>query len=184
MSGWPRYELTKWTGDKRTIYESLSSSEKHSGAADRIKQVGKAYNITFYFRGATGPSQGSHLLMAYTLSVIGPEAQSAVVEAIFQGHSSEGRDITDEAFLIEVGRLVGLPDEDVRRVVRGEDGSGLRVGGSVGAVEDEVRRAMAMGVRAVPCVTVNERFMVGGFQEERVFEEVFEKARREKRDSR
>lgn len=170
-------------GEKRALYESIASPQRHDQVADRITEAGKAYNIKFSFRGTTGPSQASHLLIAYTLSVLGNAAQSDMVEAIFRGHFEEGRDITDEGFLLEVGRRVGLTDDEIMRVVRGDDGLGARIAGTPGAVEEEVRRAMAMGVRAVPCVTVAGRFMVGGFQDQRVFEDVFDKARREKRDS-
>lgn len=107
-----------------------------------------------------------------------------MLEAIFRGHFEDGRDITDERFLLEVGRRVGLTDEEVVRVARGDDALGARIESTPGAVEEEVRRAMVMGVRAVPCVTVAGRFMVGGFQDQRVFEDVFDKARRETRESR
>ena len=177
-------ELTTNIGDKQTIYEAIAKPEKYSAVSERINKNGRKYGINFSIYGITGPSQASHLLIAYTLSTLGQEAQSEVVEAIFRGHFEEGRDITDEIFLLEVGARVGLKSDEVRRVVRGEEGFVTRICGNASIVEEEVRRAMVMGVRAVPCVTVAERFMVGGFQEERVFEDVFEKARREKRDSR
>lgn len=70
-----------------------------------------------------------------------------------------------------VGRDVGgLAGEDVMRVLKGEkDGW---------ALENEVRETATGGVEAVPCVTVQERFRVGGFQETEVFEALFDKIRR------
>ena len=62
----------------------------------------------------------------------------------------------------------GLAPKDVRRALASEEaGAG---------VDDEVRSAIVeRDVRAVPCVTMQGRYRVGGYQDERVFMDQFEK---------
>lgn len=66
----------------------------------------------------------------------------------------------------------GLDDVAVRAVLRSEEAGRM--------LEDEVRSAAVGGVEAVPCVTVQGRFRVGGYQESDVFEGLFDKIRRER----
>lgn len=94
------------------------------------------------------------------------------MEDLFRGHFELGRDITDEDWLVKVGEAAGLSEGDVRRAV-GSEVAGL-------GVDEEVRSAsVERGVEAVPCVTVQGRYRVGGYQERSVFEGLFDKIRRE-----
>lgn len=95
------------------------------------------------------------------------------MEQLFRGHFEQGRDITDADWLVQVGeQAAGLDAADVRRVLESD------VAGA--GVDDEVRSAsVERGVEAVPCVTMQGRYRVGGYQEESVFENLFEKIRTE-----
>lgn len=92
-----------------------------------------------------------------------------MVEALFQGHFEQGRDLTDESWLVGVGEKAGgLSGKDVKRVLRSEE-AGC-------SVDEEVRSASVdRQVQAVPCVTMQGWYRVGGYQEEHVFRETFEK---------
>lgn len=151
--------------------------------SSRIDAAARTQGVRISLTGNTGPSQPAHLLIAHTLATLGPAAQQRAVDAIFKGHFEDGRDISDENFLIEVGNSVGMRTEAVRNIIqwRPEDGQGLVSGGRLGLVEAEVKRCMTMGVKATPCVTIG-RFLVGGYQLPSVYEEVFEKVRRERRN--
>jgi predicted DsbA family dithiol-disulfide isomerase len=75
---------------------------------------------------------------------------------------------------MHVGRTVGqLDDTDMRAELLGPEAGK--------ALEEEVRSAAVGGVEAVPCVTVQNRFRVGGYQEADIFEGLFDKIRRENR---
>ncbi|KAK7421281.1 hypothetical protein QQZ08_009997 [Neonectria magnoliae] len=158
-------------GNKRDLYTTIMSPEKLRTFTQGVQTAGSRHGITFAVYGTTGPSQGCHRLMALALRTLGPDAQAAVVESLFRGHFEHGKDVTDQAWLVAVGRGVGLAEDDVLRVLRCE-ATGL-------FLEDEVRAAMASGVIAVPSVMVGGRFRVGGYQDTELFEGVFDRLRGE-----
>lgn len=164
--------LTTRTGDKRDLYTTIMSPEKLRTFTQGVQTAGTRHGITFAVHGATGPSQGCNRLLALTLRTLGPGAQAAVVESLFRGHFEHGKDVTDEAWLVAMGRSVGLEEADVGCVL-GCEATGL-------VLEDEVRAAMASGVIAVPSVMVGGRFPVGGYQEAELIEGVFDRLRGER----
>ncbi|KAF4470420.1 hypothetical protein FALBO_2670 [Fusarium albosuccineum] len=165
---------TQAIGDKRTLYEKIMSPEKLRLFTSRLQTAGARHGVSFSVTGTTGPSQPAQRLLTLALSARGPSVQTAVLDALFRGHFERGFDIADEEWLVAVGRSVGGLDEAaVRAALRSEDAGK--------ALEDEVRSAAVGGVEAVPCVTVQGRFRVGGYQESDIFEGLFDKIRRESR---
>ncbi|KAF5012556.1 hypothetical protein FDECE_1380 [Fusarium decemcellulare] len=161
-------------GDKRTLYEKIMSPEKLRLFTSRLQTAGARHGVSFSVTGTTGPSQPAQRLLTLALSARGPSVQTAVLDALFRGHFERGFDIADEEWLVAVGKSVGGLDEAaVRTALRSEDAGK--------ALEDEVRSAAVGGVEAVPCVTVQGRFRVGGYQESDIFEGLFDKIRRESR---
>ena len=161
---------TRATGcDKAALYEQETRHNNFQALQDKIRAVGAKHDIAFRFTaGATGPSRSSHKLIALALQQRVSAAQGQVVDQLFRGHFEQGRDLTDEAWLVDVGReAAGLSPADVRRTLESD------VAG--GSVDDEVRSAsVERDVRAVPCVTMQGRYRVGGYQEQSVFEDLFE----------
>ncbi|KAH7271312.1 thioredoxin-like protein [Fusarium solani] len=161
-------------GDKRTLYEKIMSPEKLRIFTSRLQKAGARHGVSFSVTGVTGPSQPGHRLLALALSTRGAAAQAALLDALFRGHFEAGADIADEEWLVRAARsAAGLDDVAVRAVLRSEEAERM--------LEDEVRSAAVGGVEAVPCVTVQGRFRVGGYQESDVFEGLFDKIRREGR---
>ncbi|KPM38788.1 hypothetical protein AK830_g7761 [Neonectria ditissima] len=152
------------------------SPEKLRAFTQGVQTAGARHGITFAVYGSTGPSQGCHRLLALTLRTLGPGAQAAVIESLFRGHFEHGKDVTDKAWLVAVGRSVGLDEADVIRALECE-ATGM-------VIEDEVRAAMDSHVIAVPSVMVGGRFRVGGYQEAELFEGVFDRLRREREEGR
>lgn len=175
----PSVSLHKWltshpTGDKRTLYEKIMSPEKLRVFTSRLQKAGARHGVSFSVTGVTGASQPAHRLLALALSTRGAAAQAALLDALFRGHFEAGADIADEEWLVRVARsTAGLDDVAVRAALRSEEAGRM--------LEDEVRSAAVGGVEAVPCVTVQGRFRVGGYQESDVFEGLFDKIRREGR---
>ncbi|KAF4443637.1 hypothetical protein FACUT_1165 [Fusarium acutatum] len=161
-------------GDKRALYEKLMSPEKLRLFTSRLQTAGARYGIEFSVTGKTGPSQLAHRLVALTLQTRGANVQSAFLDALFRGHFENGADVADEAWLMHVGRTEAkLEDSDMRAALLGP--------GLGETLEDEVRTAAIAGVEAVPCVTVQKKYRVGGYQESDIFESLFDKIRRENR---
>jgi predicted DsbA family dithiol-disulfide isomerase len=142
--------------------------------AARVRALGARHSIDFgAATGRTGPSRNAHKLAAQVLHHRGPEAQGQVLEALFRGHFEGAGDISDAAWLVGIGTTVGgLAPSDVQGVLLND------VAGWV--VDEEVRAGQAHdGVEAVPCVTVQGRYRLGGYQDEAVFEDVFDKVSRD-----
>ncbi|KAM0439855.1 hypothetical protein ACHAPT_000952 [Fusarium lateritium] len=171
---YPTLRRDPTTGDKRTLYEKIMSPEKLRVFTSRLQKAGARHGVSFSVTGATGPSQPAHRLLSLALSTRGAAAQAALLDTLFRGHFEAGADIADEEWLVRVARsAAGIDDVAVRAVLRSEEAGRM--------LEDEVRSAAVGGVEAVPCVTVQGRFRVGGYQEADVFEDLFDKIRRESR---
>ncbi|RFU74481.1 dsba-like thioredoxin domain [Trichoderma arundinaceum] len=154
--------------EKRTISERLE--RRTPNFLNRIQVTGAKYDIAFSIRGVTGNTRSAHRLIAAALQELGPAGQSHVVEQIFQGHFEDGRDLSDEAWLVAVGVAAGMPEAAARLALE-DDEAGRRVDALAEAARSQ------FGVEAVPCVMVQGRYKVGGYQEGHVFESLFEKIR-------
>ncbi|RYP42880.1 hypothetical protein DL770_011922 [Monosporascus sp. CRB-9-2] len=115
----------------------------------------------------------------------GPSLQMRLAHAILKGYFEDDRDLSDRAFLTEVGAAVtGYPATEIRACLAeadeddddDDDESGGRWGRAVDALEADVRRR---GIAAVPTVIVQDRYLAGGWQEARLFVDLFEAIRSE-----
>lgn len=154
--------------EKRGIYDRLESLNPNF--LSRIQVAGAKHDIAFSIRGVTGNTRTAHRLIAVALRELGPAGQSGVVEQLYQGHFEDGRDLGDDAWLVTVGVAAGIPEAVVRSGLEDEE-AGRRLDAVAQAARD------VMGVEAVPCVMVQDRYKVGGYQEAHVFESLFEKIR-------
>lgn len=154
--------------EKRGIYDRLESLNPNF--LSRIQVAGAKHDIAFSIRGVTGNTRTAHRLIAIALRELGPAGQSGVVEQLYQGHFEDGRDLSDDAWLVTVGVAAGIPEAVVRSGLEDEE-AGRRLDAVAQAARD------VMGVEAVPCVMVQDRYKVGGYQEGHVFESLFEKIR-------
>ncbi|KAL6696709.1 thioredoxin-like protein [Trichoderma pleuroticola] len=160
--------MAKHNVEKRSVYDRLNNL--YPNFLSRIQVTGAKYDIAFSIRGLTGSTRPAHRLIALALHELGPAAQARVVETLFQGHFEDGRDISDEAWLASVGVAAGMPEAVVRLGLEDEDAA-RRVDAMAEAARDVI------GVEAVPCVMVQGRYKVGGYQESQVFESLFDKIR-------
>ncbi|KAJ6442098.1 DSBA-like thioredoxin domain-containing protein [Purpureocillium lavendulum] len=167
--------LLKTRCDKLSLYDEWSGgSDNFQQHMTRVRTAAAPFpDLRFSVTGSTGPSRLSQVLIRTVLRRRGPAAQARVVEALFRGHFAEGRDVSDEAWLVSVGRDAGgLPADVVRADLRDDDCGR--------AVDDEAEAAVEeRGVEAVPCVIVLGRYKVGGFQREDVFKHLFDRIRAE-----
>lgn len=148
--------------------------DKFPAFHSRIQAAGSRNGITFKLGGKTGSSRDSHKLIALANRRLGLAAQNAVVEQLFKGHFEGGRDVSDAAWLRQIGvEDVGLSEAVVESELASAEAGRM--------VDEEVRTAREDdGVGAVPCVTIQGRLRLGGYQEGDVFEKQFEKILSEK----
>lgn len=135
--------------------------------------------------GRVGGTRDSHLLLLRAQERGGDAAARRLQGALFRGEFGRGRDISDRGFLLEAAREAGM----VADGAGGEAKAGAEAeAGLVAWLDSEEARAMVdglesrakseVGIVAVPSFVVQERYRVGGKQEEGVFLELFERIRR------
>ena len=161
-------ELIESGCSKEELYAGAKTTSSFVANSRRIQAVADRYGIDIRLMGRTGPSRNSHKLIALTLQQRGPLAQSLVVEALFLGHFGGEENISNEEWLVKVGTIYGgLKASDVVRALRSEE-----AGEEIDNEARDVR--LERDVQAVPCVTVQGKYRVGGYQEEAVFDKLFE----------
>jgi predicted DsbA family dithiol-disulfide isomerase len=160
-------KITAYT--KNQVFAHKFGEAKLQAFYTRIQTYAADHNTTFNFDSPTGSSRDSHKLIALA-GRKSPELQNMLVDLLFQGHLSEGRDISDVDFLLETASRVGLDQDEAREWLARE---------SVGEeVDREVKKGIVeRGVTAVPTFTIQGRYRVGGYQEPGVFLGVFEKVK-------
>ena len=87
--------------------------------------------------------------------------QRELKHALLSAYFTDGRDVSDRSVLAEVAGTVGLDAAETRRV--------LDEGRYAEEVREQERFYQAQGVRAVPSVIVNDRYLIQGGQPPEVF---------------
>ncbi len=87
--------------------------------------------------------------------------QRELKHALLGAYFTDGRDVSDRSVLAEVAGTVGLDAAETRRV--------LDEGRYAEEVREQERFYQAQGVRAVPSVIVNDRYLIQGGQPPEVF---------------
>lgn len=124
----------------------------HSAVAAAAESEG----IQFAFdRIARTPNTlNSHRMIRYSAG-IGRQAET--VEALYRGYFCEGRDIGRIDELVEIGEIVGLPGDELRRYLLSD--------ADIAAVMNDNARAHRLGVNGVPCLVLDGQYAVAGAQE-------------------
>ena len=94
--------------------------------------------------------------------------QDAVVETLFRGYFSDGRDLSDRSILADLAASAGLDRKETNELLSSEMGAV-----EVRAEEEQGRR---LGVSGVPFFVVNGRVALSGAQPPEVFLKAFEQA--------
>jgi predicted DsbA family dithiol-disulfide isomerase len=87
--------------------------------------------------------------------------QDAAEEALFIAHFVEGKDISDNEALADMGQKMGLDKEDVLRFLTTEE--------MTEAVKNDITEAEQIGVSGVPFFVFDRKYAISGAQDEAVF---------------
>ncbi len=154
--------------DRKTYRTTKFGSWERSLELDaQVGAAGRAEGLAFNFdRMARTPNT----LDAHRVIWLAGErgVQDAVVEALFQGYFTDGRDLSDSATLIEMAAGAGLDRAEVDELLAGDAGLD-----SVRAGEERARR---LGVSGVPFFVVNGKVALSGAQPPELFQQAFEQA--------
>lgn len=142
--------------DRREYLETkFGGPERAKAIYSRIEEAGREEGIEFAFdRIAVSPNTlDAHRLIRWAGSAA-KDAQSRVVDALFEAFFLRGRDIGSHDVLVDVTRDCGMDEAIVADL--------LATDRDVEAVREAIAQARAMGVTGVPCFIVDRRYAIMG----------------------
>lgn len=131
-----------------------------------VNEVARQVDLSFDFENAiVANSFNAHRLIQFARTKdLGDEAE----ELLFKAHFTEGKNIDDNAVLLEIGVALGLGEEAVKEVLESD--------AYAKEVQEDELRARAIGVRGVPFFVFNDKVAVSGAQSPETFLETLNKA--------
>ncbi|MEV4020731.1 DsbA family oxidoreductase [Nonomuraea angiospora] len=146
-------------GVREPVYDMLA--KKIGGSAAQVRQMtgqvaelAAAEGLAYDFDRAVSVNT----LDAHRLGQLAAEhgLDGPMHERLLRAHLIEGEAVDDPDTLVRLGTEVGLPDEEVRRVVGGD--------AYAGEVAADVREARRLGASGVPFFVLNDTWGVSGAQ--------------------
>ena len=137
--------------------------DKFGGAAGAeqayaaVRAAGAEENIPFAFdKIPVSPNTlDAHRLIRWASS-LGLAAQHQMVDLLFKAYFEDGKNIGDDAVLIEAAQQVGLEAPVVERLLAGD--------ADRDTITAEIDQARQMGVTGVPCFIIDMQYAVVGAQ--------------------
>ncbi|MEJ7912002.1 MAG: DsbA family oxidoreductase [Chitinophagaceae bacterium] len=146
---------------------TADGKQMNDSMAGMAKEVGLEYNFD---KAIINNTMDAHRLLhlAKTKGV-----QNEMKERLFAAYYTEGRNIGDEATLVELGEDVGLVGAEIRNTLQSD------------AYRQEVMldqyEAQQVGVRGVPYYVFNNKYAVSGVQPADIFAQVLDKVKEEEK---
>jgi predicted DsbA family dithiol-disulfide isomerase len=133
----------------------------------RVTAAGKRAGIDFSFDNIqVQPNTiDAHRLMHYAGE---KDKQDAMAEVIFRRYFVEGADLSDKETLADIAQQAGMNRDEAAAYLAGDADRAL--------IEEQDRRARAIGVEGVPFFIFNQRVALSGAQPPEVLVEAMEKA--------
>lgn len=94
--------------------------------------------------------------------------QKEVLEALFEAHFTDGKNIEEKSVLIEIGQKIGLSKEEVERLLTSDE--------YAYDVKQDIMEARNIGVRGVPFFVFNQKYALSGAQPIDTFDELLNKS--------
>ncbi|MCQ4035187.1 DsbA family oxidoreductase [Kaistella montana] len=142
------------------------SMEQAKAMHEHVKNAGKEAGIDFNFDDSkVANSHRGHLLIQLANKKnIGNEME----EAMFKAQFIDGKNIDDEAALLEIGQSVGLTKDEIQDALHSDN--------TAHAVSQDGLLARQLGINAVPFFVFNDKYGVSGAQQPELFLEILEKS--------
>lgn len=130
-----------------------------------VTEAGASVGIPFAFDRIrrTPNTRNAHRLIRYATA---QDRADAIVEALFEGYFTAGRDIGDRETLAEIASEAGLDAKETSQWLAGS--------AELEQVLAEDRSARRLGINAVPCFIFEGQYAVSGAQEPEFFLPVFD----------
>jgi predicted DsbA family dithiol-disulfide isomerase len=160
-SGVPRkqYLENKFGGPERAreIYARVITAGRHAGIDFAFDSIQVQPNTV-----------DAHRLLHYAGE---HDRQDEMAEAIFRRYFLEGADLTNKGTLADIAAQAGMDRGEVAAYLASDTDRAL--------IEEQDRRARAIGIEGVPFFIFNQRLSLSGAQPPEVIVEAMEKAREE-----
>jgi len=168
---WKPYQLNPWVpaeGMDRAEYRRIKfgSAERSSGMDIRLKEAGDGEGIDLAFEkiGRTPNTLNAHRLIWLAAQ---HGRQIEMVDTLFVAYFTEGRDIGDNATLVELAGAAGLDTEAIARFLDSDEG--------LAEVEEEEQVGRSLGIDGVPFYLLADKYGVSGAQPPDVLVNVIER---------
>jgi predicted DsbA family dithiol-disulfide isomerase len=150
------YVVRKFGGEERArrLYASIAEIGRAEGVMFRFDRIRR-----------TPSSLDAHRLVRWAARF---GRADEVVEAVFAGHFTDGRDIGDPAVLAAIAASCGLRSTAARAFLASET--------DTDAVHADNLRAHRLGINGVPCFVVSGCHAIAGAQEPEVIERLLDVA--------
>lgn len=141
-----------------------STPAQQAAAREALRQRGEALGFSFRKegRGRVWNTFAAHRLLHWA-GLQGAAAQHALKKALLAAYHGEGRNMEDQAVLLDAVAAAGLEREEAQALLQEE------------RYTEEVRQReqfyLEHGIHAVPSVIVNDRHLIQGGQPPEVFEQ-------------
>ena len=133
---------------------------------EHAKKAGKEVGIDFNFdESKVANSFRGHLLIQLAKK---KNLADAMEEALFEAQFITGKNIDDEAVLLETGKSVGLTEVEIKNALASDE--------MAHAVTQDGLMARQLGINAVPFFVFNDKYGVSGAQQPEHFLEVLNKS--------
>ncbi len=148
------------------VYERKFGSAEHAASlVDHVTRIAADSGLDFHLEHAVR----SNTLLAHRLLWLAEQCgvQEAVQERLLRAYFCEGRNVGDPDALAELAADVGLDADEVRAYLDSDAGRP--------EVEEQLRRAVELGMTAVPTYLFDDAWVVPGAQDPEVFLRVLER---------
>lgn len=159
---WRPYQLDSTLpkeGKDRKLYlsEKFGGEERAAAFYGTIVEAGHVESIPFDFDGiAVSPNTlDAHRLIRWSATEA-PGVQDRLVEVLFRAYFTEGKNIGDNAVLLDAAEEAGMDRAIAETLLLGD--------ADRTEVEGEIETARNMGVTGVPCFILDNKYAVMGAQ--------------------
>jgi len=174
---WKSFQLDPNTKFKEgnTIYDNLADSKGWTvdyakNVTKQVVEMAKAEGLEFNFDKAIPANTfNAHRLIHLAAN---HKLQEQAEEALFKAYFIEGKNVEDTQTLISIGLLIGLSQDDLKKLFAGE--------AYTNDVENDIYEARQVGVKGVPFFVVDRKYAISGAQPVDVFLKTMERAWSEK----
>ena len=155
---------------KQYLENKFGGPERAKEIYARVSAAGKRADIDFAFDAiqVQPNTVNAHRLMHHAGEL---GRQDAVAEQIFRRYFLEGADLSNNETLADIAQQAGMDRDEVAAYLASDADREL--------IEEQDRRARAIGVEGVPFFIFNQRLALSGAQPPEVIVEAMEKAREE-----